>query len=228
MTAEQTLVQEELVQEEQVVEGMVTSERGIQLLKNLETGDGNPKLQAYKDGNSYSIGYGHHTTSFTEFDIDENTEITAEQAEELLFNDLAVVETEVNKLLSRINVNQNEFDAIVIAYYNRPVALKRSGLVNAIASGNEEEIEDAWYNSIPEKAPRGLRSQRVPAEIDWFFTEVEQVDMQPLEDAPLLEEDRNAMLGEEVSSQDTEVQQVMAQHMMDMINSKRGADVTSE
>tara|TARA_R100000808_G_C2154177_1_gene164970 strand:- start:3387 stop:4064 length:678 start_codon:yes stop_codon:yes gene_type:complete len=219
-----------LMQEEQVVEDMITSERGVQLLKNLETGDGNPILKAYKDGNSYSIGYGHHTTSFTEFDFDKDTEITAEQAEELLFNDLAVVEKEVNKLFSRVNINQNEFDAIVIAYYNRPVAVKRSGLVNAIASGSEEEIEDAWYNSIPEKAPRGLRSQRVPAELDWFFTEAEQeqVDMQPIEDAPLLEEDRNAMLGEEVSTEDAEIQQVMATHMMDIINSKRGADVASE
>ena len=194
---------------------MELSEQGIEILKELETG-GEPKLKAYPDGNGFAIGFGHHSTGPGEFEVNEDTTITAEKAEELLRSDVATFEDSVNKLFGKVNLSQNEFDALVIAFYNRPEAVKNSGLVSAIVSGDEDAIEDAWYNSIPESAPKGLRSKRVPRELDLFFSE--QVDTP--ESTPSMEEP--------VNEQDNDIRKVMSQHMLDVIRAKGGNRVRAE
>ena len=197
---------------------MELSENGLEILKELETGDGEAKLEAYPDGDGFAIGYGHHSSGPGDFEVTETTTITPEQAEELLMNDVSVFSEQVNKLFGKLNLSQNEFDALVIAFYNRPEAVKNSGLVNAIVAGDEDAIEDAWYNSIPEGSPRGIRSKRVPTELDLFFNESESVDTP--ESTPSIEEP--------VSTQDDELRRVMSQHMLDVIRAKTGNNVRAE
>ena len=195
---------------------MELSEQGIEILKELETG-GEAALKAYPDGGGFAIGYGHHSTGPGNFEVNKDTTITLEQAEELFRNDVSVFAEQVNKLFGKVNLSQNEFDALVIAFYNRPEAVKNSGLVSAIVSGDEDAIEDAWYNSIPESAPKGLRSKRVPRELDLFFSE--QVDTP--ESTPSMEEP--------VNEQDNELRKVMSQqHMLDVIRAKGGNRVRAE
>lgn len=205
---------------------MELSENGIEVLKELETGGKGPALKSYPDGDGYAIGYGHHSSGPAGFDVDENTTITEEQAEELLKKDVASFESQVNKLFGKVNLSQNEFDALVIAFYNRPTAVKESGLVSAIVSGDEDAIEDAWYNSIPEKAPRGIRSKRVPTELELFFSEqVEQEELDTPESTPSIEE---PVMQQEYSEQDNDLREVMARHMLDVIRTKTGTNVTAE
>ena len=200
---------------------MEISEAGIEILIELETGGQGPALEAYKDGKGYSIGYGHNSNGPGNFEVNEDTTITEEEAEELLKQDLEVFENQVNKLFGKVNLAQNEYDALVIALYNRPQAVKESGLVSAIVSGDEDAIEDAWYNSIPEKAPKGIRSKRVPAELELFFSqEVDAPESTPSEEAPVGEADS--------SNVDNDLRGVMAKHMLDVIKAKTGTDVTAE
>lgn len=199
---------------------MELSEQGIEILKELETG-GKAALKAYPDGGGFAIGYGHHSTGPGDFEVNEDTTITLEEAEELFRNDVSVFAEQVNKLFGKVNLSQNEFDALVIAFYNRPEAVKNSGLVSAIVSGDEDAIEDAWYNSIPEKAPRGIRSKRVPTELELFFSEQEeQEELDTPESTPSIEEP--------VNEQDNDIRKVMSQHMLDVIRTKAGPSVRAE
>ena len=200
---------------------MEISEAGIEILIDLETNGQGPALTAYKDGAGFSIGYGHNTNGPGNFEVNEDTTITEEEAEELLKSDLEYFEGQVNKLFDKVNLSQNEYDALVIAFYNRPQAVKNSGLVSAIVSGDEDAIEDAWYNSIPEKAPRGIRSKRVPAELELYFSQnVDTPESTPSEE--------QATVGEAVLSQDNELRGVMAKHMLDVIRAKTGTNVQAE
>lgn len=200
---------------------MEISEAGIEILIDLETNGQGPALTAYKDGAGYSIGYGHNTNGPGNFEVNEDTTITEEEAGELLKSDLEYFEGQVNRLFGKVNLSQNEYDALVIALYNRPTAVKNSGLVSAIVSGDEDAIEDAWYNSIPEKAPRGIRSKRVPAELELFFSQnVDTPESTPSEE--------QANVGEDVPSQDNELRGVMAKHMLDVIKAKMGTYVQPE
>jgi|TARA_R100000084_G_scaffold108797_1_gene72588 lysozyme len=200
---------------------MEISEAGIEILIDLETNGQGPALTAYKDGAGYSIGYGHNTNGPGNFEVNEDTTITEEEAEELLKSDLEYFEGQVNRLFGKVNLSQNEYDALVIALYNRPTAVKNSGLVSAIVSGDEDAIEDAWYNSIPEKAPKGIRSKRVPAELELFFSQnVDTPESTPSEE--------QATVGEAVPSQDNELRGVMAKHMLDVIRAKTGTNVQAE
>lgn len=199
---------------------MELSEQGIEILKELETG-GKAALKAYPDGGGFAIGYGHHSTGPGDFEVNEDTTITLEEAEELFRNDVSVFAEQVNKLFGKVNLSQNEFDALVIAFYNRPEAVKNSGLVSAIVSGDEDAIEDAWYNSIPEKAPRGIRSKRVPTELELFFSEQEeQEELDTPKSTPSIEEP--------VNEQDNDIRKVMSQHMLDVIRTKAGPSVRAE
>ena len=201
---------------------MEFSENGIAILQELETGGKGPALKAYPDGDGFAIGYGHHSSGPGNFKVEENTTITEEEADELFKQDIQVFVEAVNKLFGKVNLSQNEFDALVIAYYNRPEAVKNSGLVSAIVGGDDDAIEDAWYNSIPEKSPRGIRSKRVPTELDLFFSEeVDTPESTPSNEEP-------AVPQQEYSEQDNDIRGVMAKHMLDVIRAKTGTNVTAE
>ncbi len=88
---------------------MKTSQRGVALLKQFE----GLELEAYQDiAGIWTIGYGH-----TGPDVKPGQVITEAEAEELLKRDLSPREKAVSRL-SNVELNQNEFDALVSFVYN--------------------------------------------------------------------------------------------------------------
>ena len=88
---------------------MNISEFGIKLIKRFE----GCRLTAYKcPAGVWTIGYGH-----TGCDVYEGVKITQERAEELLIHDLKVRSKNVTGRL-HVQVNQNQFDALVSLMFN--------------------------------------------------------------------------------------------------------------
>jgi len=129
-------------------DNMEVSQSAIKILKELEQ----LRLEAYKDGSSISIGYGHSNSSGGEqFEIGDT--ITEEKAEELLIKDLEEIQRIVNQRLENydISFNQNQFDVMVIGTYNRPGKLSSKKFYEALLLDNEDEIEKIWNTSITDK-----------------------------------------------------------------------------
>lgn len=86
---------------------MKTSDRGIELIKRHE----GSVLTAYKcPAGVWTIGYGHTGN------VSEGMVIDEARAEQLLRDDLKTAEDAVNK--QRLNLNQNQFDALVSFVFN--------------------------------------------------------------------------------------------------------------
>ncbi len=88
------------------------SNRGLDLIKNFE----GLRLYAYKPVSTekyWTIGYGHYGE-----DVKEGQTITIEEAEELLRQDMTRFELYVNSYCSYLELNQNQFDALVSFTYN--------------------------------------------------------------------------------------------------------------
>lgn len=88
---------------------MITSQRGIDLIKSFE--GLSLKAVKLKGEQYYTIGYGHYGA-----DVAANATITATEAEALLTNDLKRFEAAVNALPYKMT--QNQFDALVSFSYN--------------------------------------------------------------------------------------------------------------
>ena len=88
---------------------MKISDNGLNLIKKFE----GCRLKSYKcPAGVLTIGYGH-----TGADVKENMIITKEQAENLFNLDILVHSNNVSKLV-RVNLTQNQFDALVSFEYN--------------------------------------------------------------------------------------------------------------
>ena len=127
---------------------MEVSNSAIKILKELEK----LKLNAYRDGSSISIGYGHSNSSGGEqFKIGDT--ITEEKAEELLVKDLEEIQRIVNQRLSNYDItfNQNQFDVMIIGTYNRPGKLSSKKYYEALLLDNPDEVEKIWNTSITDK-----------------------------------------------------------------------------
>lgn len=104
---------------------MNISEQGLTFIAGLETPEGKPFLKAIKsvesnkDGSvKYEIGFGH--TSDAILKVDATTEISEEQAYDLLAADVQECEDRLNNYIKRykLKLKQNEFDALISAMYN--------------------------------------------------------------------------------------------------------------
>lgn len=143
---------------------MEITQEAIEIIKAEET----LQLEAYKDGNSISIGYGHSNLSGGEqFELGDS--ITEEKANELLIEDLEEVERIVNQRMSNYDVEltQGQYDAMVVATYNRPNKVKSKSLYTTLASGDIEKITKAWNNTITEKDRKNFPGleERIEAEL---------------------------------------------------------------
>ena len=118
--------------------GMKLSQSGIESLKLLETGGKYMKTWV-KDAHGYSIGYGHFRLSGDNFD-----NITQAFAEELLKKDVIIAENIINKAIT-IDLNQNQFDALVIFAYN--TGRQKSDLYKMINNKSEPELIVKWWNT---------------------------------------------------------------------------------
>ena len=107
------------------------------------------QLEAYQDGESVSIGYGHSNLSGGEqFELSDT--ITEEKAEELLVEDLKEIQRIVNQRMENYGVTftQGQYDAMVVGTYNRPQKLKSKQIYTILASGDMDAIKKAWDNTI--------------------------------------------------------------------------------
>lgn len=138
---------------------MQTSQNGINLIKKFE----GVRLKAYKPVKTeqyWTIGYGHYGA-----DVAQNMEITQEQAEQYLKQDLKKFENYVNN--KKLDLNQNQFDALVSFTYNCG-----PGSLNTLCNGRSiDQIGNALklYNKAGGKTLAGLVKRR-QQEMDLFFT----------------------------------------------------------
>ena len=88
---------------------MNISERGLNLIKSYE----GCRLTAYRcPANVLTIGWGHTKNVY------ESMSITQDEADRLLVEDVQMYANAVNKYVSKFNLNQNQFDALVSFAYN--------------------------------------------------------------------------------------------------------------
>lgn len=141
---------------------MKTSNKGIELIKKHE----GFRAKAYKcPADKWTIGYGH-TLNVKSTDV-----ITKEQGEYFLRQDVEYAEKEVNK--HNLNINQNQFDALVSFVFNLGVGnFSRSTLLRRIkAHPNDITIrrEFARWVYAGGKILPGLVTRR-KEEADLYFT----------------------------------------------------------
>lgn len=145
---------------------MIISNKGLDLIKQFE----GCRLKAYKDpAGVWTIGWGHTKG------VKAGDEITQEQADKLLRDDLAVYETKVDKYDNKYHWNQNQFDALVSFAYN-------IGSIDQLTSNGRRSIKTISdkileYNKAGGKTLEGLVRRR-KAEKELFDKAVEGVSAQ--------------------------------------------------
>jgi GH24 family phage-related lysozyme (muramidase) len=160
---------------------MRTSPAGVELIKSFE----GLALEAYPDpgtgGDPWTIGYGH-----TGPEVKPGLTVDIEQAESLLNEDLKKFEEAVERLIT-VEINQNEFDALVSFAYNcGRFALEDSTLRRRLNAGEakcpvfKEELPK-WVNGGNGPMPGLVR--RREAEVELACTPVSSTSKSFLEDA---------------------------------------------
>ena len=127
---------------------MRTSQNGIDLIKKFE----GCRLAAYKcPAGVWTIGYGH-----TE-GVSEGQKISQEQAEKYLVEDLVKYEKYVEKYVD-LELNQNQFDALVSFTYN----CGAGNLKKLVKNRNHNQIAEAfqYYRKANGKILNGLVKRR--------------------------------------------------------------------
>ena len=93
-------------------DNMKMSENGLNLIKKYE----GCRLKAYKPVAAekyWTIGWGHYGA-----DVTEGMVISQEQADQMLLEDMIKYENAVNTTCDYLDLNQNQFDALVSFTYN--------------------------------------------------------------------------------------------------------------
>ena len=113
-----------------------TSKAGIDLIKRFE----GLRLSAYLDAVGVpTIGYGHTRA------VQMGQKISEDRADVLLKEDLVRFESAVNRLLT-VEVNQNEFDALVSFSFNvGQDALRKSTLLRMLNEGQRQAAADQFW-----------------------------------------------------------------------------------
>ena len=139
---------------------MRISNEGLALIKNFE----GCELTAYKcAAGVWTIGYGHIKG------VSEGMTITQEEAEQMLKDEMAEYEGYVNKLVT-VELNQNQFDAMVSWVYNLGGGnLSASTLLKVLNAGDYAGVPAQMmrWNKAGGKVLEGLTRRR-QAEADLF------------------------------------------------------------
>lgn len=124
-----------------------TSDLGVAFIKRWE----GCRLVAYQDvAGVWTIGYGH-TAGFKDGRFGPNTQITAPFADELLREDLAPRENNLNiwAETNDVSLNQNEFDALISFIFNVGFgAFQSSTAAQRLITGDRIGAAEAltWWN----------------------------------------------------------------------------------
>ena len=126
---------------------------GLALIKKFE----GCELKAYQcSAGVWTIGYGHTK------DVVEGMEITQEQAEQMLVDELHEYESYINKYVT-VALSQNQFDALVSWVYNLgPANLTASTMLKVLNSGEYEDVpaQIKRWNKAGGKVLEGLIRRR--------------------------------------------------------------------
>lgn len=126
------------------------SDAGVSFIKAHE----GLSLDAYPDGQGWSIGYGHHGN-----DVYYGLTITEALADQLLKSDLEKFENAVEGMLD-LPATQEEFDALVSYAYNCGVgALRQSQLLAYVNAGRHADAVEEWTRGWDDALP-GLQKRR--------------------------------------------------------------------
>ncbi|MEL6380460.1 MAG: glycoside hydrolase family protein [Pseudomonadota bacterium] len=155
---------------------MRTSQNGIDLIKRFE----GLELESYQDiAGIWTIGYGH-----TGPEVGPDQRLSTDEAEALLRHDLVSREKAVSRL-TRVDLNQNEFDALVSFVYNvGQNAYSRSTARRRLNAEDRMGAADAltWFNKATINGvlrPVAGLTRRRAAEKALFLTPIEQLASQP-------------------------------------------------
>ena len=139
---------------------MQIGSKGLDLIKHFE----GCELQAYKcPAGVWTIGYGHIKG------VSEGMTITQDEAEQMLIDEMAEYEGYVNKLVT-VELNQNQFDAMVSWVYNLGGGnLSASTLLKVLNAGDYAGVPAQMmrWNKAGGKVLEGLTRRR-QAEADLF------------------------------------------------------------
>mgnify|MGYP003136499909 FL=1 len=126
---------------------------GLALIKKFE----GCELKAYQcSAGVWTIGYGHTK------DVVEGMEITQEEAEQMLVDELHEYESYINKYVT-VALSQNQFDALVSWVYNLgPANLSASTMLKVLNSGEYEDVPAQMkrWNKAGGKVLEGLIRRR--------------------------------------------------------------------
>lgn len=110
---------------------MNISEEGLSLIKKFE----GCELKSYRcSANVLTIGYGHTKG------VEEDQEITQEEAEEMLVSELGEYEGYINDMVE-CDLEQHQFDALVAWVYNLgPTNLRSSTMLKRLNSNDLDDV----------------------------------------------------------------------------------------
>jgi len=134
---------------------MKTSQKGLDLIKKFE---GFSDKEYICPAGKVTIGYGHVILPNEHF----SSSITKEEAEILLKKDLQPREKSLN-ILVKVNINQNQFDALISLIYNIGVAnFKQSTLLKFINDRLFDKVPDQFrrWKYINKVVSKGLLNRR--------------------------------------------------------------------
>lgn len=140
---------------------MKVSEEGIKFISSFETVDGEPNLKAIKSPETdehgkpkYEIGFGHNSDSY--FRVDADSEISYEQAFDILRHDIQEAESVINKWCKNNDLffTQQEFDAMCCALYNGVgITSIKTGICKALTAHGKgedqpEQVKREWLKWV--------------------------------------------------------------------------------
>lgn len=134
---------------------MKTSQKGLSLIKKFE---GFSDKEYICPAGKPTIGYGHVILPNEHF----SSSITKEEAEILLKKDLQPREKSLN-ILVKVNINQNQFDALMSLIYNIGVEnFKQSTLLKFINNRLFDKVPDQFrrWKYINKVVSKGLLNRR--------------------------------------------------------------------
>ena len=140
---------------------MITSQRGIDLIKHFEGVRNRP----YRDCiGLWTVGVGHLIGDGKQLPDSYNKTFTTGEIDELLKRDLRRFELGVSKMLPNVPLRQCEFDALVSFSFNLGVGcFQRSTLRQALLRGNKEQAMETLmkYCRAGGKIIKGLQTRRL-------------------------------------------------------------------
>ena len=146
---------------------LTISKNGLSMIASFEGFE--PKAY-YCPAGVLTIGYGHTGTNAQGQELQESDTVTHEQAMRLLYEDVLWAEDAVNE--QRLNLTQNQFDALVSFVFNvGATAFANSTLLKKLKSCDFDEAADEFlrWNKASGKVLRGLTARR-EAERDLFLS----------------------------------------------------------